>query len=139
MDRRNLKRDVQRMKAYLAGKGIPRQMIEEIRLTFVNDALLEANDMKYDRIYSGIGLMLRREFNFGVDRIMRGLRMFDQLCGSVCEEGYSWEQLMADLDKEVGIVIKTNEDDRLICEYKGYSKEREKEIEEEKKNAGESL
>lgn len=106
---------------YLASKGIPRSMINRIRLSLIYDAVTQGSDIKYDRIYAGMALMLRRAYGFGQERILKGLHMFDQIAGSVIADddnpsNKDWMDIMAELKAETGIVIHTGDDNRLICE-----------------------
>lgn len=113
---------LQSVKAYMLSHNIPKPMIESIRTALIYDAVVEGNFLQYDRIYTGVALMLHREFGFGAERIARGLHSFDEICGSVLseEEGGSnaeWPDLMQQLKDETGIVIHTGTDKRLICEH----------------------
>lgn len=112
---------INQVKGYLASKGIPKHMIEAIQISLIYDAVTQGHDLQYDRIFSGIALMLRKEYGFGTERILRGLRAFDNIVGSVLteEEGgenKDWTQLMQELKDETGIVVHTGDDNRLICE-----------------------
>jgi hypothetical protein len=113
---------MQQVEAYLARYGIPKQMIKKIRLALIYDAVTEGKDLKYDRIYTGIALAARRAYGFGPERILRLLREFDSICGSVLDDGEhtadprDWTDIMQELKDETGIVINTGEDNRLICE-----------------------
>lgn len=110
------------VKAYLAAHGIPRQMVDNIRVVLVNDAIQESTAMKYDRIYTGIALAVRHTCGFGPERILRVLREFDRICGSVIgDDGPDerpWTEIMEELKRETGIVIHTDteNENRLICE-----------------------
>ena len=111
---------LQWINAYLAKHGIPKHMIQEIQISMIYDAITQGHDMQYDRIYTGIALMLRKEFGFGVQRIMRGLHAFDEICGSVLadnpENEKDWTDIMQELKDETGIVIHTGDENRLIAE-----------------------
>lgn len=114
--------NLQQVKAYLAAHGIPRQMVDKIRVVLTSDAIQESTAMKYDRIYTGIALAARRAYGFGPERILRLLREFDSICGSVLEDGEhtvdprDWTDIMQELKDTTGIVIHTGDDNRLICE-----------------------
>lgn len=120
---------IQAVYAYLARHGIPKGMVQQIQIALIYDAVTQGNDLKYDRIYTGIALMLRRTYGFGPERIMKGLREFDSICGSVLEtdengnETANWPDLMERLEDETGIVIHTGEDNRLICEHRRVKQE----------------
>ena len=113
---------MQQVEGYLAKYGIPKQVIKQIRIALISDAVTEGKDLKYDRIYTGIALAARRAYGFGAVRILRLLRSFDAICGSVLEDGEhttdprEWTDIMQELKDETGIVIHTGEDNRLICE-----------------------
>ena len=108
--------------AYMLKHNIPKPMIDAIRTSLIYDALTEADDLKYDRIYTGIAVALRKELGFGPDRIVRVLRRFDEVCGSVLdvdengEDTANWTAIMEWLKEETGIVIHAGDDKRLICE-----------------------
>lgn len=108
------------VKAYLAAHGIPRTMVDNIRTVLINDAIQESNAMKYDRIYTAVALAIRHEYGFGPERILRGLREFDRICGSVLgneeRDERPWTEIMEELKEETGIVIHTGDENRLICE-----------------------
>ena len=113
---------IQQVKGYLASKGVPKHMIDAIRTSLIYDAVTEGHDIQMDRIYTGIAIMLHKEYGFGVERILRGLRRFDDVCGSVLDKNMDgediadWTNLMEWLKAETGIVIHTGDDNRLICE-----------------------
>lgn len=108
--------------AYLSKHGIPKNMVQQIQIALIYDAVTQGEDIKYDRIYSGIALALRKEFGWGPERITRVLRRFDDLCGSVLDKDAdgddlaNWNRLMQELKDETGLVIHTGDDDRLVCE-----------------------
>ena len=112
---------MQQVYAYLASKGVPKSMIRAIREALIYDAVVESTDIRYDRIYTSIGIMLRKTFGFGAERIIRALKAFDQICGSVLAvedggEDKDWTELMQWFQDETGIVIHTGADNRLVCE-----------------------
>ena len=115
---------IKQVEMYLLQKGIPRSMIQNIRISLTYDAVTQGHDIQYDRIFTGIALMLRKEFGFGPERIIRGLRRFDNECGSVIDDPEKdWGDLMKELKDETGIVIRTGDDDRLICEIETKEKD----------------
>lgn len=121
---------IQQVNAYLASRGIPKQMVRAIREALILDAVVEGTDLKYDRIYTAVGIMLRKTYGFGAERIIRGIRAFDQICGSVLDEdeggeGKDWTELMKWFQDETGIVIHTGADNRLVCESTRPSKDDE--------------
>lgn len=104
---------------YLTKHGIPKPMINEIRMAFMDDAIRNGGNIQADRIYTSVALMLRRAYGFGAQRILKGLKCFDELNGSALEDK-TWEELMKELDEETGIIIRSGEDkDRLAFEYRG--------------------
>lgn len=116
------KMTMQAVYAYLARHGIPKHMIQQIQVSLIYDAVTQGEDLKYDRIYTGIALTLRKKFGWGPERILRALRGFDEICGSVLEKSEdgedlaNWNKLMQELKDETGLVIHTGDDNRLICE-----------------------
>lgn len=113
---------IQQVKGYLASKGVPKPMIDAIRISLIHDAVTEGHSLQMDRIFTGIAVAARKEYGFGPERILRLLRRFDEVCGSVLdkdEEGEDiadWTDIMEWLKAETGIVIHTGEENRLICE-----------------------
>lgn len=105
---------------YLARHGIPKHTVQMLQIALIQDALTQSGNMKCDRIYTGIGLMLCEVFGFGRERIMRGLHGFDDICGSVLsdnpENEQDWVDIMQRFKDKTGIVIHTGGDDRLIAE-----------------------
>lgn len=111
--------NMKQVTVYLAKHGIPKTMVNEIRMAFMNDAIENGGNIQADRIYTSVALMLHRAFGFGAKRIFKGLRCFDDLNGSVNEDA-TWHQLMQELEEETGIIIRSGEDkDRLAFEYRG--------------------
>lgn len=114
------RQNLQAVDTYLAAHGIPRHIVKKIRIALTNDAIQESTAMKYDRIYTGIALAIRRAYGFGAERIIRGLREFDKVCGSVLTDDgpddRDWTDIMQELKDETGIVIHTGDDDRLVLE-----------------------
>lgn len=109
---------MQQLTVYLAKHNIPKSMINEIRMVFMDDAIKNGNNIQADRIYTSVALMLHRAFGFGAKRIFKGLKCFDEINGSAAEDT-TWAELMQELDDETGIIIRSGEDkDRLAFEYK---------------------
>ena len=103
--------------AYLQAKGIPKSMINEIRLALTNDAVQNSGAVQADRVYTLLALTLREAYGFGHERIFKGLLKFDELNTEAAGD-YCWPQLMERLRDETGIVITTNTEDRIAFEYK---------------------
>lgn len=103
--------------AYLMGKGVPKNTINDIRVAFIEDAVQNGKDIQADRIYTLLALMLHDSYGMGRKRIVRGLQKFDELCGLTADE-YPWEKLMEDLYEKTGLVVQSGGDDRIIFEYK---------------------
>lgn len=97
-------------------------------------SVTEADFVKYDRIFSGVAIMLWRRYKLSGPEIFKGLEEYDRICGSVLrneetgEDGEDWADLMKELKDNTGIVIHTGDDNRLICECEW---EEEEEIEED--------
>jgi len=121
------KQDIDNLKLYLLKHGIPPRFVDEVRAALVNDAIRESTDMKYDRIYAGIALAAYNSYGFGAKRALRLLRAFDDLAGSMAEPGNSWDDLMLDLRNKTGLVVRTDEENRLVFEYIGKDVEEAKE------------
>lgn len=100
--------------------GVPDHLAKRLRVALTNDAIQEATAMKYDRLYTAMALAARRAYGFGPERIVRFLRTFDGIAGSVLtDEGHDerdWTDIMQELREETGIVIQTGDDNRLILE-----------------------
>ena len=113
---------IQQVKGYLASKGVPKHMIDAIRTSLIYDAVTEGHNLQMDRIFTGIAVAARKEYGFGPERILRLLRRFDNVCGSVLDKDADgndladWTKIMEWLKAETGIVIHTGEENRLICE-----------------------
>jgi len=103
----------------LQAYNIPPSTIRLLREAFMYDAVQQARDFKYDRIYCCIGLSLFNVFGFGARRIIKLLTEFDRLCGAINGNEQTWEDVMRDLHKKVGLLVRTDEDNRLILEYEG--------------------
>jgi len=109
---------MQQVAAYLARRGVPKSMVNEIRLAMMEDAIENGNNIQADRIYTSVALMLHRAFGFGAKRIFKGLKCFDEINGAAAEDT-TWNELMQELDDETGIIIRSGEDkDRLAFEYR---------------------
>lgn len=111
-----MKYSLQQITGYLKARGIPKQMIDQIRMSLTYDAVTQSKDIQYDRIYTGIGLMLRKEYGFGRERILRGLKCFDDTVGSVLDPDKDWTTVMDELRDDVGIIIRSGDENRLVIE-----------------------
>lgn len=103
--------------AYLQAKGIPKSMINEIRLALTNDAVKQSISVQADRIFTIVALTLREAYGFGYKRIFDGLKKFDELNQQAADD-YIWPELMERLRDETGIVVKSGDDQRIAFEYK---------------------
>lgn len=106
--------------AYLRAKGVPPSTIKRIRASLESDAIQYADAARYDRIYTAVALACRREFGWGLKRTMRMLRAFDQVCGETLgADAKDWTEIMAELENELHIVIRMEDDKVAVREYVG--------------------
>ena len=102
--------------------SVPTKVFDSFREQLIYFAVTEANWLMYDRIYSGVALMLWRRYKLSGPEILEGLREFDAVCGSVLdkdengEDIANWHDQMEELKEATGIVIHTGDDNRLVCE-----------------------
>lgn len=114
--------------------GCSNYQINAIRESLIYYSVTEGTDVKYDRIYSAVAILLWRRYQLSGLEIYNALHDFDAVCGSVLrndetgEDGLDWGDLMQELKDNTGIVIHTGDDNRLICECEW---EEEEEIEED--------
>lgn len=101
--------------AYLMKRGVPKQMIREIRMVLAADAVKEASHIHMDRIFSGVALMLHNTFGFGAKRIVKGLHDLDAVYMSITEGSEEWMELMEKLKDETGVIIRSGEE-RFVVE-----------------------
>ena len=109
---------------YLQSKGVPRSMIEKIRIALSMDAVRESDNIHMDRIYVGMALMLYRTFGFGVHDIMAGLRGFDNIVGE-SKSLEDWQTMLNSLYDETGIIIHSDDGERIIVELPDVEEETE--------------
>lgn len=103
--------------AYLKRKGVPKNMMEEIRVALLEDAVVNGESIQYDRVFTAMGLMLKRCLGLDSQKILECLDCYDKINGLVVRGEKNWTELMSELEEETGIVIHTSQD-RLICEYR---------------------
>lgn len=101
---------------YLRVKGVPQPMIQQIRMALAEDAVREADNVHWDRIYTAFALALRDVYGFGSERIMKCLTKVNDLMLEVTDEGKTWPEHMERLKEETGIVVRNGDDDRLMIE-----------------------
>ena len=111
-----MKYSLDQISGYLKVKGIPPQMIQQIRKALAEDAVREANNLHWDRIYAGFALAIRRCYGFGPKRILKCLQMVNDIMMEVADGKSTWPKNMIELREDTGIVIRTGDDDRLIIE-----------------------
>ena len=112
-------RDAKTAFAFLQARyGIPKSTCDQLRLIFAQDALIDGMDMGFNRLYTGVALMLHRTFGFGQKRLTQALKGLDDIMTLVTDKGVSWEELMRTLDEETGLIIRQGDDGNWICEYK---------------------
>lgn len=110
--------DSKQCMAFLAARyKIPRPTLEMVRAVMIQDAVMDGNSMAYNRIYTAVALMLHDHLKFGRKRIVAALRCFDDICGRVMNDEISWPEVMKELDDKTGLIIRMNEDDKLLMEY----------------------
>jgi len=104
--------------SYMISHGIPRHTIKDIRMAMLNDAVQQAKDFKYDRIYSCLALAAHHAFGYELDDVVKLLKEFDRISGSIDQDEHTWNDVMNELEEKVGIVIFTDEQNRLVLEHK---------------------
>ena len=111
--------------------SVPTKVFDGFRETLIYYAVTEADWLKYDRIYSGVAIMLWRRYRLSGPEILEGLKTYDAICGSVLnkdengEDVANWHDLMVELRDNTGIVIHTGDDNRLVCECEWEEEEEE--------------
>ena len=109
---------ITQVKAYLASKGIPQKMITVLIAAMVSDAITEADNMKVDRIYTIVALMLHDEFDMNSEDIIHGLQRLDSLFGEISDDDeLHWTHVMERLDNECGLIIRSGDEHRIVIEY----------------------
>ena len=110
--------DSKQCMAFLAARyKIPKPMLEQIRAIMIQDSLTDSESLAYNRIYTAVALMLHDHLHFGQKRLLAALRCFDGICGRVMDDEVSWPELMKELDEKTGLIIRKDEDDKLLMEY----------------------
>lgn len=106
------------VKAYLRSKGIPPVMLARIVATIVDSAIAEADNMKVDRIYTMVALMMHDVYDMDGEDILRGLTHLDELFGELSDaDDITWHNEMERLDNECGLIIHAEDENRIIVEY----------------------
>ena len=91
-------------------------MIQQIRVALAQDAVQEADNLHWDRIYTAFGLAIRRSYGYGQQRIMKCMQMVNDIMMEVGDGDRSWHEAMVELKEETGIVVRNGDGDRLIIE-----------------------
>ena len=103
--------------AFLAARyKIPKPMLEQVRAIMIQDAVIGGETIAYNRIYTAVALMLH-ELHFDGDPLINALHIFDDICGRVLNDETDWHDIMKELDDKTGLIIRMNEDDKILCEY----------------------
>lgn len=111
--------------------------IEMMMKDFVNAAISEGEFMRADRFYAVAGCAIARVLNLNAsdcpeetsDKILDVLgNMMEIMQAAEEDESFSWHDIMLELDERTGIVIHSDHENRLICEYMGKDLDRAKEI-----------
>ena len=112
---------MQQIKGYLLQRGVPPAMFDSIRLTLIDDAIRNSDALRVDRIFCLLALAIHEAYGFGVKRILKGLKAFEELNAQFedPDADVSWNKLMAELRAKTGLVISTNTEDRIAFEYLG--------------------
>ena len=114
--------------AYLRSKGIPPQTIKTIREALINDAIQQADALKYNRELSLMAYVLRFRLGFGQKRILRFLHWYDDISAEVADGARTWPELMKELQDETGIEVRTTESFSEVNEDIMVGSEEEKEV-----------
>ena len=91
-------------------------MVQQIRIALAQDAVKEADNLHWDRIYTGFALALRNSYGFGPSRIMKCLEEVNRIMNQMGDGEWTWHEAMVELKDETGIVVRTGDDERLIIE-----------------------
>ena len=105
---------------YLAAKGIPKPMVQQIRQALTWDAVQESKSVQMDRIYCGVARMLWHKQGFDQEKILESLEALCDEFKLVLDEGETWEKLQAELADEMGLAIRSERidgEDRFVVEY----------------------
>ena len=116
MAKNEMRYSLDQITGYLRVKGIPSQMIQQIRMALAQDAVQEADYLHWDRIYTAFALSVRRCYGFGQSRIMKCLQMVNDIMMEMGDGEKTWHEAMVELKEETGIVVRNGDDDRLIIE-----------------------
>lgn len=108
---------MQQAKALLRARGFSPSAIEQLRIALADDAVRNSDDIKADRLYTIVAMTLRNAYGFGYKRIFKGLKEFDRLNGLVSSEELPWDQMMEELHKTTGLIVRTGTGDRIGFEY----------------------
>ena len=117
IDPDDLRRDLNYVMGYLRTKGVTREKIEWIRQVLSADAVVQASNLKHDRIYTAVALAGYRAWDFEGEKGLELLKHFEKIMEDVeDEDGKNWPARMKELKDGAGIVIITGEGNRVIVE-----------------------
>ena len=108
--------DIKQIAPYLRSKGVPQSVIKDIRMAFINDAVMNAGGVHADRLYTAVAMMLHDAYGFGHKRIFAGLAKLDELYERIADD-VKWVDVMSELREKTGIVVRSGSDDRIAFEY----------------------
>ena len=101
---------------YLKGKGIPYPVIQMIRTALACDAVEEAGNLHWDRLYTAIALGLYRKHGFEGEELLDTLGAINAEMVRLEDDNLKWSSLMEELKEKTGVVVRTGDGIRLLAE-----------------------
>ncbi|MBQ6679573.1 MAG: hypothetical protein IJM76_06070 [Lachnospiraceae bacterium] len=100
---------------YLAKKGVPPRMIREIMEQMAADAVTEAENVHWDRIFSAFAMALF-DFGFESDRIIAVLDVVNSYLIAIEEGTRDWTEFLERLRDNAGVIVRMGDGDRILIE-----------------------
>lgn len=114
MKKKSLSRDY--VYGLLRSKNINDNTIRQIKECLTWEAVHEASNVQFDRIFTAMCMAIREEYGFGGKKILRAADRANKILISIGESEESWQDLMQNLREETGIIVRTG-DDRFVIEF----------------------
>lgn len=96
---------------------VPDRLLKEYRYACCDKAVQDSHEIKANRLYTLLALVLHEQLGFGNKRVYKFLSAYSDRYEAFYNSGCKWAELMEECREKTGMIIRTGEEGDELCEY----------------------
>lgn len=96
---------------------VPDRLLKTYRYACCDKAVQDSHEIKANRLYTLLALVLHEQLGFGNKRVYKFLSAYSDRYEAFYNSGCDWRSLMEECRAKTGMIIRTGEEGDELCEF----------------------